>query len=249
MPLITLGLSQVEVGVASVLGAMPSTLNKIGKTYTGSCKLVQGTSDVTEHFEEGRSAPEVRKKLRKLPILTFSLMDPDVANLIEFVGGAATDITKWGFSGTETVSNKAVRVRTDQGFFIDIPNADIEAVINADLSTKGIFLVDFTITPLAVSAGKSIMAYDGSTQLAVAPLLLAFTNAANTVGLTITATSTGNLTFASAPNDIDWITVNRAGKVATVRVTANANSESRTANVTIIADGITAVVPVTQAGV
>ena len=33
----------------------------------------------------------------------------------------------------------------------------------------------------------------------------------------------------------------------TVKVGANANSEARTANVTIIADGLTAVVPVTQA--
>ncbi len=39
-----------------------------------------------------------------------------------------------------------------------IPNASIEAVINSDMSSKGIFLVDFTVTPLAVDTGGAIRA-------------------------------------------------------------------------------------------
>lgn len=248
MPLITLGLSQVEIGVANPAGTMPGTTTKIGKTYKDSCKLVQATSDITEHFEEGKSAPEVRKKLKKVPVLTFSIMDPDSQLLADYIGGTNTNGT-WGFSGTETVSNKAVRVKTEQGHYIDIPNADIEAVINAEFSSKGIFLVDFTVTPLAVTAGKLIYAYDGATQLAVSPATLSFTAAADTVGKTITATSTGNVTYAAAPSGDDWVSVTRALKVVTVKVTANTNSESRTTNVTITADGISTVVPVTQAGV
>jgi hypothetical protein len=77
---------------------------------------------------------------------------------------------------------------------------------------------------------------------------LSFTNAADSTGQTITATSTGNVTLASKPSADEWLTVTKSGKVVTVKVAANANSESRTANVTIVADGITAVVPVTQAG-
>lgn len=248
MGLITLGLAQIEVGVASVAGVMPGSLTKIGKTYKDTCKLAQATADVTEFFEEGKSAPEVRKKTKKMPVLTFSLMDPDVNTLIDYVGGALTDGTKWGFSGTETVVNKAIRVKTEQGFYIDIPNADIEAVVNADLSMKGIFLVDFTITPLAVTSGKSIMAYDG-VALVVTPTTLSFTSAADATGKTITATSTGNLTYAAATADADWVTVTRALKVATVKVLANTNSEARTAIVTVTADGISAYVTVTQAGV
>lgn len=247
MALITLGLAQVEVGTASTSGTMPGSLAKIGKTYKDTCKLAQATAEVTEHFEEGKSAPEVRKKQKKVPVLSFSIMDPDAQMLADYVGGTNT-AGIWGFNGDEVVANKAVRVKTQQGHYIDIPNADIEAVINADFSAKGIFLVDFTITPMAVTAGKSILAYDGATQLVVTPTLLSFTSAADAVGKTITATSTGNLTYAAAPGDLDWISVTRTGKVATVKVTANLNTEARTANVTVTADGISAIVPVTQAG-
>lgn len=89
---------------------------------------------------------------------------------------------------------------------------------------------------------------DGVAGLVVAPTTLSFTAAADAVGKTITATSTGNLTFAAAPSGEEWLTVTKAGKVATVKVLANTNSEPRTALVTIKADGKTVTVPVTQAG-
>ena len=68
--LITLGLCEIQVGTAGADGNMPSELSKIGKTYKDTCKMSQDASDVTEHFEEGKAAPEVRKKARKMPKLT-----------------------------------------------------------------------------------------------------------------------------------------------------------------------------------
>lgn len=157
--LITLGLSQIMVGTAAPNGTMPTAaLTKIGKTYKDTCKMAQDASDVTEHFEEGRSAPEVRKKAKKIPALTFSIMDPDEAFLAKYVGGSSDSAKGWGFDGTEVVANVALKVETEQGLDISIPNADVEAVINADFSAKGIFLVDFTVTPCAVSSGKAIWA-------------------------------------------------------------------------------------------
>lgn len=163
--MITIGLSEIKIGAAAPGGTMPETLAKIGKTYKDSCKMVQAASDVTEHFEEGKASPEIRFKQKKVPVLTFSIMDPDPQALADFVGGTftaavpETSPAKWGFNGDEAVENKAVKVVTNQGMVIDIPNADVEAVINAEFSAKGIFLVDFTITPLSVTAGKSINAY------------------------------------------------------------------------------------------
>lgn len=246
MSLITLGLSQILVGTAAPGGTMPS-LTKIGKTYKDSCKLNQAASEVTEHFEEGKASPEVRKKQKKIPVLTFSIMDPNAQALADYIGGTVTN-GKWGFDGTEEVANRAIQIQTEQGFWIDIPNADIEAVLNAELSVKGIFLVDFTVTPLSVTSGKAIYMYDGATGLTVTPTTLSFTSAADATGKTITATSTGNVTYAAAPANEEWLTVTRAAKVVTVKVSANTNSEPRTANVTIVADGLTAIVPVTQAG-
>ena len=157
--LITLGLCEIQVGEASAAGTMPVSLAKIGKTYKDTCKIAQDSADVTEHYEEGKAAPEVRKKSRKMPILTFSIMDACVQDLVDYVGGenvGSSEAPVWGYDGDEVVANKAIKVVTEQGLDFEIPNGDIEAVINADMSAKGIFLVDFTVTPCAVSAGKAL---------------------------------------------------------------------------------------------
>ena len=157
--LITLGLCEIQVGEASVAGTMPVSLTKIGKTYKETCKIAQDRADVTEHYEEGKAAPEVRKKSRKMPTLTFSIMDACVQDLVDYVGGenvGSSEAPVWGYDGDEVVANKAIKVVTEQGLDFEIPNGDIEAVINADMSAKGIFLVDFTVTPCAVSAGKAL---------------------------------------------------------------------------------------------
>lgn len=249
MSVITLGLAEIQVGIVDASGDMPISMAKIGKTYKETCKMNQAASEVTEHYEEGQAAPEVRKKSKKMPVLTFSLMDPDVDLLVAYIGGVKDAGGKWGFNGNEAVDNKAIRVKSEQGLWFDIPNADIEAVLNADMSAKGITLVDFTVTPMAVPTGKkAILAYPAPTALVVDPTTLSFTAAADSVGKTITATSSGNVTFAAAPAEAEWLTVTRSAKVVTVKVLANTNSEARTAYVTIVADGKTAVVPVTQAG-
>jgi len=251
MSLITLGLAQIKVGEAAPDGVMPTSMAKIGKTYRDTAKIVQDAAEVTEHFEEGKSAPEVRKKQKKIPKVTFSIMDADVQTLIDYIGGTnvgTEQSPKWGFDGDEIVANKAILIETEQGLDFEIPNGDIEAVVNADVSAKGIFLIDFTVTPMAVTSGKAIRAIPKAPSLVVTPSSLSFTSAADTTGKTITASSVGNVTYAAAPSDVEWLTVTRAAKVVTVKVTANLNSESRTANVTIIADGKTAIVPVTQAG-
>lgn len=156
---ITLGLSQIKVGNASTAGTMPNDLTKIGKTYKDSCQITQDASDVTEHFEEGHAAPEVRKKTKKMPIIKFSLMDCDVDALVQYIGGTKDASTQaWNFDGSSINSNKAIRIETEQGLDFDIPNADIEAVINAQLTSSGIFLVEFTVTPMAVDNGKAIVA-------------------------------------------------------------------------------------------
>lgn len=248
--MITLGLCQIKVGVASDTGVMPSPLAKLGKTYKGTCKINQNTSDVTEHYEEGQSAPEVRKKSKKIPVLTFSIMDADIQTLIDYIGGSnigTVDAPKWGFDGSENVPNRSIFVESEQGLDFAIPNGDIEAVINHDASAQGIFLVDFTVTPCAVSGGKPFQAIPKST-LAVAPTSLSFTSSADSTGKTVTASSTGNVTSAHVSDGCDWATVTYTGKVVTVKVSANANTDARSTVLTIVADGMTSTVAITQAG-
>jgi hypothetical protein len=88
-------------------------------------------------------------------------MPTAVQALIDYIGGTnvGTELApKWGFDGDEIVANKAIFVETEQGLNFEIPNGDIEAVINADVSAKGIFLIDFTVTPMSVTSGKAIRA-------------------------------------------------------------------------------------------
>lgn len=246
MSAITFGLSQILIGTAATSGTMPGSLTKIGKTYKETCKLAQAESEVTEHFEEGKSSPAVRVKTKKIPVLKFSILDPDATLLKTLVGGTLTG-SVWSFNGTEAVANAAIRVMSEQGLWVDVPNGDIDAVVNADFSKKGIFLIDVTVTPMEVDNGESIKSYVGG-GLTVSPTSLSFTSAADATGKTIAASSTGNITFAAGPSDVEWLTVTKSAKVATVKVLANTNGEARSANVTIVADGLTAIVPVTQAG-
>lgn len=157
---ITLGLCQILVADASAAGTMPAkaSMTKIGKTYKDTANINQDAADVTEHFEEGKSAPEVRKKSKKIPKVTFSLMNPDPAMLAAYVGGEVDNNGDWGYDGDEVTANKAVYVETEQGLDFAIPNGDIEAVINGALSASGIVLVDVTVTPCAVTTGKAIRA-------------------------------------------------------------------------------------------
>lgn len=154
---ITLGLSQILVGTASPEGNMPdvSAMTKIGKTYKDTCKIAQDPSEVTEHYEEGKAAPEYRKKSKKVPKFTFSLMDVSAKMLADYMGGKESNGT-WSFDGDEKVDNYAIRIEPEQGLAFDIPNGDIEAVVNADMSSKGIFLLDVTVTPMAVGQGGAI---------------------------------------------------------------------------------------------
>lgn len=245
--MITLGLSQITVGTAAENGTMPGNMTKIGKTYKNTCKINQEKAEVKEHYEEGMAAPEVRRKSKKIPVLVFSLMNADPQMLADYIGGTVTD-GKWGYDGTEVVANKAIHVESEMGMVFDIPNADIEAVINHDASAEGIFLVDFTVTPCAVTSGKPFNAAPKTT-LTVSPTSLSFTNAADATGKTVTASSTGNVTSAHVAEGCDWVTaVTYSGKVVTVKVAANPNTDARSTALTMVADGKTQTVPITQAG-
>ena len=157
MGLITVGLAEVRIGKAAPNGVMPTGMTKIGKVYKDSCKISQEASEVTEHFEEGHAAPVYSKRTKKIPKSTFQLCDADPKALARFVGGKETSGV-WEFNGNELTEDAAIEIEPEQGMIIQMPNASIEAVINSDMSSKGIFLVDLTITPLAVDAGGAIRA-------------------------------------------------------------------------------------------
>lgn len=151
MGVISLGLSEVQVGQITQDGGEATSYSKIGKTYQNTCKLTQESADITEHFEEGQSAPEVRKKRKKVPVLEFSIMDPDPTFLKSYLGGTTSgtgDDMEWSWSDTDEEIEASIRVVPEVGLCYTIPRGDIEATLNADMSSQGINLVDFRVTPL-----------------------------------------------------------------------------------------------------
>lgn len=161
--MITLGLSKIVVADAmdlssatsksGVLAALETltSVNKIGKTYKDSCTINHDKADSTDHYEEGKSAPEVHKKARKIPTLTFQIMNPTPLHMATYVGGEVQDSKGWGTDGTEKVENKTIIAVTEQGLAFVIPNGDIDATLSGSLSSTGILLTDFTVTPCATT--------------------------------------------------------------------------------------------------
>ena len=159
--MITLGLSKIVVAdpmdlkaatsKSGVLAALKTLTNpqKIGKTYKDSGQINQDKSDSTDHFEEGKSAPEVHKKSRKIPTLAFQIMNPSPLHMATYVGGEVQDSKGWGTDGSEKVENKTIIAVTEQGLVFVIPNGDIDATLSGALSSTGILLTDFTVTPCA----------------------------------------------------------------------------------------------------
>ncbi|MDR2765133.1 MAG: hypothetical protein LBB90_08900 [Tannerella sp.] len=140
------------------------------------------------------------------------------------------------------LTNYAVRLTpedaTAEGFIIEKASVSVlETWTAADGK-----LWQYTFDGLVPANGAILKPYKREV-LAVTPAVLSFGNAEDSTGQAITATATGTLT---ATSDQPWATVTVAGNVATVTVAANTGA-ARMANITLTADGKTAVVPVTQA--
>ena len=95
---------------------------------------------------------------------------------------------------------------------------------------------------LKPASGKIIKPYVAN-GLVISKAKLYFSNAADTTGKVITATSTGNVT---ASKDASWITVSTSGKDTTVKVEANTTGNVRIGVVTITADGKSAQAEIVQ---
>ncbi len=122
---------------------------KVGMTYKDTCKMTQDAADVTEHFEEGKTAPAIKNKEKKIPKIEFSIMNPDAKFLADHMGGTYDLATKtWGFDGTEVVEPDEWDIITKKGMDFHIPKGDADVTVDFDISDKGLLLVKFAVTPL-----------------------------------------------------------------------------------------------------
>lgn len=159
----TRGLLQISVGAVDLTpdGVFPADFTKLGEAYKDSVKFSQDDPEKTEFFEEGKSVPAVITETKKVPVFSCSIMNPDPKFLSDYLGGSFTAASStrgslWGYDGSEVVADKGVLIESKVGMKLLIPNAKIQAKMNAELSDKGLFLIDLTITPQAVTSGKAI---------------------------------------------------------------------------------------------
>ncbi len=157
--LITLGLSQIMVGTAAPTEQCQRRhwprSGKRTRILAKWRKTLQMLPNILKKADRPRKS--ARKQRRFRPLLSRSWTRTKLS--LQSMLVVLPTLQRVGDSTEpEVVANVALKVETEQGLDISIPNADVEAVINADFSAKGIFLVDFTVTPCAVSSGKAIWA-------------------------------------------------------------------------------------------
>lgn len=219
----------------STNGAPTGGWNTIGVPKENTTKLNPTEGEKKEAKEEGGGVVDVRHA-KNTYILEYDL----------FVKKPAGGQVVLPFNSVDGVVQGEFAHRVipedDSCVGIQIDRATIHVV--EDYSSDDGVLLHVKVHALKPALGNTVkLAINANGDLTVTPTALYFSNAADTNGKTITATSIGNVT---ATSDSAWATVTTSGKVATVKVTANSGSEPRTAIVTITADNKTVNVPVIQ---
>jgi hypothetical protein len=230
MAVLSWGKPKIDVAVST--NGEPSagaTWREFPEIKENTAKLTPTKGTKTEATQEGGETVDVRYSKNKFAFECEVFVKKGDTRHIEDVDGLV-------------VEDYALRLTPEddgtEGFRIDCATVSVE---ESWTSADGKML-KYTFDVKKPAAGKMIKPY---TALVVAPKALSFTSAADTTGQSITATCTGTVTASS---DQTWATTSVASKVVTVKVTANAGG-SRTAKISILADGKQATVLVTQAAV
>lgn len=241
----------IKIGPTGADDAMAAVLNSIGTIKDKTASLEASEGDVMKATASG-GAIVAQEQLEGGFVLKSRVIEPEnefYSTLgLGDISGIDLIVKTHVVAGNYSVKLEPKNVGAKG---IEAPKTSIKFTPGYSEEEGNYLDLEFTILK---TEGASPYWYKRVTKLAaslltVAPVSLNFTAAADSVGQTVTTTSTGNVTKASVPSEIEWCTVTKSGKVVTVKVAANNNSESRSCNVTIVADGKTAIVPVVQAGV
>ncbi|MDR0659094.1 MAG: BACON domain-containing protein [Mediterranea sp.] len=225
---------KMTVEIAPVTAGVIGVYAPVYTPVQGSFTLTVEEGNKLEAFIEGGERIDVRKDANKYSFEFQVHIGEGLTKPIADVDG----IIAGEYAIRVTPENSTL-----EGFLMERAAVSVTESFTSEEGHRA----SYTFEALKPATGAMLKPYVAQI-LVVTPTQLAFSSAADNAGQTITATSTGNLTYAGKSDDAEWLTVTRSGKVATVKVVANTNSESRIAYVTLTADGKSATVPVTQAG-
>lgn len=247
------GKIEMEIGTPAANGGMSESLESIGllKEDTLSIEAADGT--VLELYTSGH---ELRDELKGEPTITVK------ATIIEMPEAVRAKI--WEIESVDTAGNPKYRVKSlvsnrkwSTRFASQVVGSETFEAPYCSMSMKPVFsekegwsaevefkllrgqagyLFDFGIVPEPSAP---------VTPLTVSPTTLSFPATADNTGKPVTVTTEGAVTASASES---WCTTTVTGTTVKVKVSANSTAASRTAKVTIEAEGKSAVVEVTQEG-
>jgi hypothetical protein len=228
MAVLSWGKPYLEFGV-SVGGAQAASFTAMPTPKEQSTQLTTTKGDKVEAKEEGGAVVDSKTKAGTSSLVFDLFVKKGFVKPIQDIDGVV--------AGDYSIRLTPEDPETE-GFVMDNCSVSVEDLWSAEDGGT----VRYTFDGKKPASGAIRKPYIAG-PLVVTPTSLSFTSAADATGKTITATATGTVT---ATSDSGWATVTVVGAVATVKVTENTGA-SRTANITINADGKTKIVACTQA--
>lgn len=127
MGLFSNGLAAVLSGAIAVDGGMGITLTSVGKILEDSFTLVTEDGNTVTFNSEESEDPEFERKTGKTLGFQFTIMDPTVDTLVEFMGGTKGDDDEYIAPIQTPVIEKSIQIKPEMGLGFDIVRASIDA--------------------------------------------------------------------------------------------------------------------------
>lgn len=149
-----LGLSKIEVGAVNTLLSAESW-KALGKTFEGTCKMVEEDPTEQEFYCEEEDDPQESIIKRGKTKLNWSIMNITAATAKDIFGGEYDLSSKTWKSPTRIFTEeKAIKVTPQIGCTFVLPRVKFWAKITADFSKQGLFLAECSATILTPDTGR-----------------------------------------------------------------------------------------------
>ncbi|MCH7400125.1 hypothetical protein MM236_19170 [Belliella sp. DSM 107340] len=134
---IELGVFDPETGATSAYFEMP--------VYRDTFTMTEPEPAVTEHFQQGKINPRVRRVTPASIEISFQLMDTDADSLAAALGGTVTTVDgvkKWNAPKNRGEKLKALRITVEDDSVIEVPAFSHYVRPNFEITEANINLLD-----------------------------------------------------------------------------------------------------------
>lgn len=148
-----LGLTKIEVANIGSDGA-PGEYASLGKTYEGSCNMIDEDPTATEFYCEEDDDPVVSISKKGKTTINWSIMNADANVMKKIFGGKVTEAVPgtsgaiWEAPAKMEAKELAVRLTPYIGCTFEVARASVTAKMNGNFGKNDIFLVDMILTVL-----------------------------------------------------------------------------------------------------